>query len=583
MNLFKIKVYGMKKNMNKYLSTLLIIALANFSFSHNSKKKANNEQKKIAVKKAILKEATVYTSGVQLRSKLSFNAVKGLNEIIIEEISPSIDPQTIQVGATGNVIILDSKYSLFYPIDAPKDNSFETIKLKKSIRLLNDSIEAKGYELRRLNESIAVYNEVKNILQNNGLVKNKGKVNDSIHLLKEIIEFYAEKMNKINRTVLDLSKQKNKSNKGLSKMNQRLNRLNEKLRKLGQSGRKQDPIPRITISLIAESTTNGEINFSYLAKNAGWTPLYDIRSKSAEGKIFMNYKAQVHQNTGLDWKNIKLSISTNNPYANKTKPELNPWYISYMSYRKDLKVNRNNLYEMTTVPSRAITNMGYSYKSEDTEEEAIDANEFTTLTHQLTAAEFKIDLPYNIVSNGEKHMVLVQKSELETNFKYYAVPKLDASVYLVAEMLKIDELQLIPSKANIFFDGSYIGETFIDPTTMNDTLYLSLGKDPNIAISRKLISSKCKEKTIGDKIEKYLAYSIEIKNMKSSKVEVVIQDQIPITTNEDIIIDKINAGKGQLQERTGLIEWKTVLKPKDQKTYDFDYRIKFDKDKQINI
>ena len=394
--------------MNKLLSTLIIIALANFSFSHNSKNKANNEQKKIAVKKAILKEATVYTSGVQLRSKLSFNAVKGLNEIIIEEISPSIDPQTIQVGATGNVIILDSKYSLFYPTDAPKDNSLETIKLKKSIRLLNDSIEAKGYELRRLNESIAVYNEAKNILQNNGLVKNKGKVNDSIYLLKEIIEFYAEKMNKINRTVLDLSKQKNKSNKGLSKMNQRLNRLNEKLRKLGQSGRKQDPIPRITISLIAESTTNGEINFSYLAKNAGWTPLYDIRSKSAEGKIFMNYKAQVHQNTGLDWKNIKLSISTNNPYANKTKPELNPWYISYMSYRKDLKLNRNNLYEMTTVPSRAITNMGYSYKSEDTENEAIDANEFTTLTHQLTAAEFKIDLPYNIVSNGEKHIVLVQ-------------------------------------------------------------------------------------------------------------------------------------------------------------------------------
>jgi len=569
--------------MNKLLLTTLMITLVNLSYSLDSKKEASNELKKAVLKKAALKEATIYTSGVQLRSELSYNAVKGLNEIIIEGISPSIDPQTIQVSASGKVIILDSKYGLFYPTNASPNNNSETIQLKNSIRLLNDSIEAIGYELRNLDESIVVYKEAKNILQSNGLVKNKGKVNDSIQLLKEIIEFYAEKMNKINRKVLDLSKQKNKSNKALSKMNQRLNRLNEKLRKLGQAGEKQEPIPRITISLIAESTTNGEINFSYLAKNAGWTPLYDIRSKSAEGKIFMNYKAQVHQNTGLDWKNIKLSISTNNPYANKTKPELNPWYISYMSYRKDLKVNRNNLYEMTTVPSRAITNMGYSYKSEDTEEEAIDANEFTTLTHQLTAAEFKIDLPYNIVSNGEKHMVLVQKSELETNFKYYAVPKLDASVYLVAEMLKIDELQLIPSKANIFFDGSYIGETFIDPTTMNDTLYLSLGKDPNIAISRKLISSKCKEKTIGDKIEKYLAYSIEIKNMKSSKVEVVIQDQIPITTNEDIIIDKINAGKGQLHERTGLIEWKTVLKPKDQKTYDFDYRIKFDKDKQINI
>jgi uncharacterized protein (TIGR02231 family) len=150
-------------------------------------------------------------------------------------------------------------------------------------------------------------------------------------------------------------------------------------------------------------------------------------------------------------------------------------------------------------------------------------------------------------------------------------------------MLKVDELQLIPSKANIFFDGSYIGETYIDPTKMNDTLYLSLGKDPNISIKRKLLSSKCKERTIGDKIEKSKAYTIEVKNMKSSQIEIVIQDQVPITTDEDIIIDKINVGKGKLTDRTGLIEWKIKLNPKDKKTFDFDYRIKFDKTKQINI
>ena len=585
MNRLNAKVYTIKKNMNKLLLTTLMLALVNLTYSHNSKKTASDTQKNTAIKKAKLNEATVYTSGVQLRSSLDYNALKGLNEIIVEGISLSIDPQTVQVSATGNAIILDSKYSVFYPTKSIQENNVATTQLKRGIKLLNDSIESKGYELRRINESIAVYKEAKSILHNNGMVKNKGKVNDSIDLLKEIIEFYAVKMNKMNEKILDLSKHKNSSQKGLNQMKQRLGILNEKLRKLGQSGIKQDPVPRITISLIAEGNTSGEISLSYLSKNAGWTPLYDIRSKSSEGKIFMNYKAQVHQTTGLDWKNIKLNISTNNPYANKTKPELNPWYISYKNYRKELNVrsDNNQLYKMTNAPSRAITNMGYSYKSENIEDEAINANEFTTLTQQLTAAEFKIDLPYNIISNGEKHMVLVQKSELETNFKYYAVPKLDASVYLVAEMLKIDELQLIPSKANIFFDGTYVGETFIDPTTMNDTLYLSLGKDPNIAISRKLISSKCKEKIIGDKIEKHLAYSIEIKNMKSSQVEVVIQDQIPITTNSDIIIDKINAGKGKLKARTGLIEWKTILKSREQKTYDFDYRIKFNKDKQINI
>ncbi|MDG1349686.1 MAG: DUF4139 domain-containing protein [Crocinitomicaceae bacterium] len=559
-------------------NTLFITFMVALTFSS-----LGNQTTVEQIRKAKLKEAIVYTSGVQLRSSLSYNAVKGINEIIIEGISPSIDPQTIQVSATGNVVILDSKYSLFYPKAIVKDVSSESSRIKRSIRLLNDSIESMGFDIRDLKEQTSVYQQAQNMLRNNGVMKNQGKVSDSLELLQEAIELYTSKMSALNKKLISISKATKFSEKKLAKMNKRLNHLRNRLSNLGQTKSNTTPIPRVTVSLISEGNVSGKINFSYLSANAGWSPLYDIRSESAEGKIFMNYKAQVYQNTELEWKNIKLRISTNNPYANKTKPELNPWYINYVNYRSQLSVSRNDNYNMKSSPQEAITNRGYALESIQEDEIALDADQFTKVVQQLIAAEFKINLPYSIASNGQKHMVLVQKSELETNFKYYAVPKMDQSVYLVAEMLKVDELQLIPSKANIFFDGSYIGETYIDPTKMNDTLYLSLGKDPNISISRKLLSSRCKEKTIGDKIEKLQAYSIEIKNMKSSQIEVVIQDQIPITTNSDIVIDKINVGKGKLKERTGLIEWKVKLNPKDKKTFDFDYRIKFDKSKQINI
>ena len=90
MNRLNTKVYTIKKNMNKLLLTTLMIYLANLSYGHNFEKTVSNEQKKVALKKAALKEATIYTSGVQLRSSLSYNATPGLNEIIIEGISPSI-------------------------------------------------------------------------------------------------------------------------------------------------------------------------------------------------------------------------------------------------------------------------------------------------------------------------------------------------------------------------------------------------------------------------------------------------------------------------------------------------------------
>ncbi len=541
------------------------------------------------VKKASLTEATVYTNGVQLKSRTSYTAVKGINEIIIEGVSMNIDPKTIQVSATGKVIILDSKYSLYYPKPTVEETTEEVKKVQYEILLLKDSILYLSYDLTEIKDEISVYTEARKILKNNGVMRSQGKVNDSILLLKEALELYTLKMNEINKELLSLNKLLNKTQKEDRRMKDRLSKLNNHLGSIGRQNTNNQPIPRITVTLSADVATTGNISFSYLASGAGWSPLYDIRSESSKGKIFLNYKAEVYQNTGLDWKKVKLKISTNNPYANKTKPELNPWYLTYLQYRKEYNSAKNaesrkDLYNLNAAPTEAAYNKGFYMADELVEDTpAMGANQFTTVVQKLISAEFDIDLPYTIASNGAKHMVLVQNSELETNFKYYSVPKIDQSVYLVAQMLKVDELQLIPSKANIFFDGSYIGETYIDPTNMNDTLHLSLGKDPNIQIKRRLLSSKCKEKVIGDKIEKTLAYTIEVKNLKSSTIELVVQDQIPITTDEEIEIDKINVGKGKITERTGHVEWNLKLKPKESKTLDFEFRIKYDKSKRINV
>ena len=575
------ELYTSKKPITMTNSILFILLLFTTNFLFANDKKIN---------KANLNEVTVYQNGTQLRGHISYTAISGINEIIIEGISANIDPKTLQVAATGDVVILDSKYALFHPKVTHKESAKEVKETQLEIIKLKDSILYISYDLSDLQNEINVYTETIQILQNNGLMKSHGKVNDSIELLQEALELYTNKMNELNKKLSNLRKSHNKLQRVKEKMNERLKRLKSHLGSIGNNHSKQQAIPRLTVTLSANSSSSGRISFSYLASGAGWNPLYDIRSESSQGKIFMNYKAEVYQNTGLNWENIKLSISTNNPYANKTKPELNPWYLSYIEYKNRIVPNRKgmggnkNLYNLNSMPAEAAYNQGFYLEqiSED-EEPAMQANQFTQVVTQLVSAQFDIDLPYTIASNGQKHMVLVQNSELQTNFKYYSVPKIDQSVYLVAEMLKVDELQLIPSKANIFFDGSYVGETYIDPTTMNDTLYLSLGKDPSIQIKRRLLSAKCKEKTIGDKIEKTLAYTIEVKNLKSSRVELVVQDQVPITTNDDITIEKIDFGKGKRNERSGRIEWNLTLKPKESKTIDFEFRIKYDKSQRINI
>jgi uncharacterized protein (TIGR02231 family) len=539
--------------------------------------------------KGPLTGVTVYMQGAQLQHKANYTIKAGVSEVIVEGISPQISPSTIQVKATGAVVILDSKYEFYYPQPTASAGSGELPpKIRAAIKALEDSIILVNFELRDINDEIEVLVAARKIIISNGAVKGQGKVNDSIQLLKATVDYYTSKVSELNKKISALDRQKVKKNDLFTALDTRLNDLRNYAEQNNPTPEIKG-IPRIVITFMAKEAATGKIELSYLASNAGWTPLYDIRSEAGSGKISLTYKAQVRQQTGLDWNDIKLSISTNNPYANKTKPELSPWYIDYQEFRKQLQEKaklRSDQYENDDAPSvnTSAMNMGFMYSTNGAMEvNALGAEQFTTIVQQLISAEFKIDLNYSIASDNQVRMVLVKQSELNTSFRYYAVPKLDPGVYLVAQMTKLDELQLVPAKANIFFDGTYIGETYLDPTTMDDTLNLSLGKDPNIVVKRTLLKDQSKERIIQDKKERNFAYNIEVRNLKSSEIDLIIQDQVPLTTNPEITIEKSNLGKGSLDEKTGLIEWKLKLKAKENINFDYDFKVRHPKDKIVQI
>lgn len=536
--------------------------------------------------KSTLNEVTVYSQGAQIHHKANYTVKSGITEISIEGISAYIDPKSLQLKATGNVIIVDTKYTLFYPQPEVKTNDGPPSKVLKEMSLLSDSLEQLSFDLKEIQDEIGIFRAAQNIISMNGAVRGSGKVNDSINLLKQTVDYYTAKMNEINKKLLSLEKKQREKQKIQSRVQTRYNEL-KNYEQLTVDPNKYAPIPRVVVTLSASEAVTGKLSFSYLISQAGWTPLYDIRSDSQTGKISLTYKAQVFQNSGIDWENVKLNISTNNPYANKTKPELNPWYIDYYVYRQNLGLEEISIRGARNIPQAAF-NQGY-FLQEDLKTKtlddvpAMDADKFTTVVHQLIAAEFKIDLPYSIKSNNEKNLVLIKSSELNTTFKYFAVPKMDPGVYLVAQMTKLDELQLVPATANIFFDGSYIGETYIDPTTMDDTLNLSLGKDPNIVVKRTLLKQKSKDKIVQDKRERTFSYQIEIQNNKSSNIQLVIQDQIPMTTNADIHIELQDAGGARELPGKGILEWDYKLKPGDNKKIEFSYKVKHPKDQQIML
>jgi uncharacterized protein (TIGR02231 family) len=536
-------------------------------------------------------KVTVYQQGAQIERKASYSIRKGINEITLEGISPNIDPNSIQVNASGNIILLDSKYSIEYPKPEVNENHDKAIpkKTQYEITLLNDSIFNTTYKLLELQYKIEILNNEKRIIENNGTIKGTGKVNDSIPLLRDALEFYHIKMNKINHELLILTKKQALVTRVKNRMNTRLSDLNNYNANNNFINKpNKAPIYKIKITVSAKEAASGRVYVSYLAKDAGWTPSYDLRSKASDNTVNLTYKAKVFQNTGVKWDNVRLNLSTNNPYANKTKPELYPWYLNYS----------NNYYN--TKSSSGITNISYKKKElapqraskldkemviEDVSEEktAMSSEQFTQIIKQLISIEYAIDLPYTIESTNEKYMVLIDSKTLNTKYKYYVVPKMDLSCYLVAQITDLGDLNLIPGNATIFHDGAYLGVTYLNPSIMTDTMNLSLGKDPKLQVKRTLLKNESKEKVIGDKIVKTFAYHIEIKNHKSISTKITIQDQIPVTQNTEIEIELIDGNKGKVNEITGIIEWDIKLKSKETKTIDLVYNITYNKTKNVNV
>lgn len=534
------------------------------------------------IKDSEIKNVTVFLKGAQINRLAKFTAKPGVNELVVSGVSQFVDPRSIQVKGTNGIIILDSKFTSYYPSPEEQEDSKLPLSVRTKIKSVEDSMEQVNYALSDLNAELEVLRASKSIIINNGAMRGQGKVNDSIQLLKEAVEFYLSKVTALNKEINSLTKDQTKKTELRSRLSTRLSKLrnysnNENFRKQGNV-----PEYRIVVTVSTDKTVNGYLDLNYLVSNAGWNAQYDLRSNSESSKMNLNYKAQVYQNTGIDWKNVKLSVSTNDPYKNKTKPELSPWLLGVQTHRYEQQ-QRN----IPTQSLSEVTVQNESFRDDKKEVKDIESDQLnfdyatsaqhTRVVQHMISAKFIIDLPYTIKSNGEKHMVLVKNEDIDANYVYYSVPKIENSAYLVAQITNLEELQLIPAKATILFDGSYMGETYLNPGIMDDTLSLSLGKDPNIIVKRTFMKKEYKEKIIGDNVEKTSMYKIEVLNNKSKTIELIIQDQVPVSRKEGIEVIVDDLSKGELNETTGIVEWKVKINSKDKKNLDLKYTVKHSK------
>jgi uncharacterized protein (TIGR02231 family) len=525
--------------------------------------------------KSKIKEVTVFLNRAQVTNTARVNLPAGKTMLVFEGLSTKLAKQSLQVSAKGNLTIMAVKHRINY---------LKSFSKARRIKQLEDSLEYYRDRIAHINiEKEVLSSEEKMILANKKMGGQKGV---SATELAEMAAFYRKRLSEIRFAVL-------RHNKVLRKYKTKKNKIRYQLRVENKNANK--PTSEVLVTVSTKGALNADFELNYIVMNAGWRPIYDLRAKDSKSPIQLSYKAEVFQNTGIDWNNVDITLSTGNPTQSGYKPDLNPWYVNvYDPQRLEaLKARRQALLaarmaEKQVVRARMSRRASFSAKKAKRKRIPKKTNsstvaDFTKVVESTFATKFGISIPYSIPSNGKPQLVDVKKHTLKTIYNRSAVPKLDKDAFLMAQLVNWEKFNLLSGKANIYFEGTFVGETYLNTNNTKDTLAISLGRDKRIIIDRKQVKEFSSKKFLGSKIKQTYGYEIAVRNTKNEVVELVIEEQIPISKNNKVTVELLEAEGAQVDKTTGKVTWKLTLQPKQATKVLLKYSIKYPKSKQISF
>src|ERR1051325_5302335 len=516
--------------------------------------------------------ATVYFNNALVTRSADVSVNTGVTTLVFEHISEFMIDKTMQVRVNGNFMIIDVKHELRYPEPKPETEKKLSASVQVRIAALEDSVFIRNLDLVRLKARRTNLEKEAEIISKNKLFTGAGR-SDTMPVLKEMLTYYRTKMEEIDEELLKEQMEEHKAGLQLARIQQKLHDLkNFELHSEDEETEKQ-PNHCILVTVSADQPTSGNMTVSYLVNNAGWEPAYDLRSGDSKKNLTITYKANVYQNSGENWENVKLKLSTyvNSPSQNE-KPVLPSWVLDYFQVKQLSNWNLSvNTYSNTSLPTETGTQLP----------EQQPVAPVTDISGFFNTTEFDIKLPRTIKSDGNKVLMVIQNKDVPVDYSFCLVPKLNHNAFLVASLPGGSELDLLPAVSNIYVNDTYVGETSVSENTISDTLEFSMGKDEEIICGRKKIRDVEKKNILSKTNLRTITIELVVKNNKSHEVNVNLEDQVPVSTNKTILVNVVDKNGAEHDTATGSLKWNLKLQPKQSKKITFTYTIEYDKDKKI--
>lgn len=587
--------------------------------------------------KGTLKKATIYFSGAELTHTSTVSLKQGENQIIVEGLTPNIDLNSLKINVNNSVMVASSEFTTDY-LTEKKSSDY--------IKRLKDSIDVCNAEISRLTASVKINTTALELLKKGVESNLSNSIENSQTMVKkqltttdinQNIEFYNTKAATLEKAIYNDNLKKNEVVRTCSRLQSQLNQEQGKLGVFNGI---------LNLNLVASYATSATITVSYYTSSARWTPFYDMIVTDVAKPVKLKGRSKVSQTTGIDWNNVNIVLSTATPSKTKDAPVFSTWFLDYW-YEQSVRSMRaksgsnyitydnakKEYYEELAAAPMAETKALGATSNVATEPmyivdgEPFDGNineinpnsiqsttilkgaeatavygssgqngvivittkkmeDYIAVEEKSISMEYKIDLPYSIPGNGKEQIIDLRDYNLTPEYKYYAAPKLDESVFLVADFKNWEQTNILSGWANITYDGTYVGQTYLNTSQTNSTMSVTLGTDKRISIKREKLTDFSQVKTLGSDTRITLAYKITIKNNQNKTAKVTLKEQYPISTQKDIkveLIDKETTTPTYNKEDIGVITWDFDLAAGESREFKIAFAVRYPKDKKINL
>ena len=201
----------------------------------------------------------------------------------------------------------------------------------------------------------------------------------------------------------------------------------------------------------------------------------------------------------------------------------------------------------------------------------------------LFGYEFEIKKLLTIPSDKKPVVTEIGRYELPVSYAYTAIPKVDKDAFLMAETTEWRALNLLEGEANVYFENGYVGKSTLNPTQASDTLRFSMGRDNGIRIQRTKVNESMSRKTLASSQVQAVTWRITVHNTRQEAVNLTLQDQVPVSRNNDITVSVEQLSGGRLAQDTGIVTWTLPLQPGEKCELLLSYKVKSPKGRRLVI